>query len=125
MQIKKDLLSGENSHKGFEIQQDLLLYKNRPVIPRSSKVIPLLFEEFHGSPIGGHAGEDRSYQRITSEVFWVGMKKDIIDMVKKCEVCKRNKILSGSPAGLMQPLALPEKVSFQWTSLKDYLDPMA
>lgn len=61
-------------------------------------MIPVLFEEFHGSPIGGHAGEDRSYQRIAAEVFWVGMRKDIANLVKQCEVCQRNKNLSGSPS---------------------------
>ncbi|KAJ9546382.1 hypothetical protein OSB04_018925 [Centaurea solstitialis] len=108
--IKKDLVSGETEHKGFEVQQDLLLYKGRLVIPRTSKIIPLIFDEFHGSPIGGHAGEDRTYQIIAAELFWMGMRKDIADLVKKCEICQRNKSLSGSPAGLLQPLALPNKV---------------
>ncbi|XP_024963751.1 uncharacterized protein LOC112504018 [Cynara cardunculus var. scolymus] len=67
--IKDDLSLEKAEHKGFEIQQDLLLYKGRLVIPRLSKMIPLIFEEFHGSPIGGHTGEDRTYQRIASEVF--------------------------------------------------------
>ncbi|XP_024976277.1 uncharacterized protein LOC112514178 [Cynara cardunculus var. scolymus] len=72
--------------------------------------MPINFEEFHGSPIGGPRGEYRTYQRIGSEVFWVGMKKDIVEMVKNCEVCQRNKNLSGSPARLLQPLSLPDKV---------------
>ncbi|KAJ9536215.1 hypothetical protein OSB04_un000601 [Centaurea solstitialis] len=108
--IKKDLVSGETEHKGFEVQQDLLLYKGRLVIPRMLKIIPLIFDEFHGSSIGGHVGEDRTYQRIAAELFWIGMRKDIADLVKKCEICQRNKSLSGSPAGLLQSLALPNKV---------------
>lgn len=41
--IKNDLLVDPNVHKGFELQQDLLLYKGRLVLPRKSKFIPLLF----------------------------------------------------------------------------------
>lgn len=40
----------------------------------------------------------------------MGMRKDISDLVKRCEVCQRNKSLSGSPSGLLQPLALPSTV---------------
>ncbi|KAJ9542239.1 LOW QUALITY PROTEIN: hypothetical protein OSB04_028745, partial [Centaurea solstitialis] len=105
-QIKADLSSG----RGFEVRQGMLFYNDRLVIPKNSTFIPSLFYEFHSSRIGGHTGEDRTYQRLAAEVFWMGMKKDIIDMVKKCDTCQRNKILNGTPVGLLQPLELPEKV---------------
>lgn len=73
-------------------------------------MIQQFFDQFHGTPIEGHAREDRTYQRIASEIFWVGMRKDIGDMVKRCDICQRNKHISGSPAGLLQPISLPLKV---------------
>ncbi|KAI3714972.1 hypothetical protein L6452_21935 [Arctium lappa] len=68
---QRELEADSSCHRGFDLQQGLLLYRNSLVIPRTSKFIPLIFDEFHGSPIGGHCGEDRTYQRIASEVFWV------------------------------------------------------
>ncbi|KAJ9542790.1 hypothetical protein OSB04_029296 [Centaurea solstitialis] len=50
----------------------------RLVIPRKLEIIPLLFEEFHSSPIGGHLGEDHTCQRIASET--VGQTK----VVNRC-----------------------------------------
>ncbi|KAJ9562283.1 hypothetical protein OSB04_007443 [Centaurea solstitialis] len=110
MRIRSDLLKDNEAHKGFEVRQDLLFYKDRLVVPRKSPWIQQLFTEFHATPIGGHNGEVRTFQRMSAELFWVGMRKDITNMVRECEVCQRNKVLSGSPAGLLQPLALPNTV---------------
>ncbi|KAJ9555024.1 hypothetical protein OSB04_009638 [Centaurea solstitialis] len=110
MKIKIDLEANEEAHKGFRIHHDLLYYKDRLVLPRKSTWVQKLFKEFHATPVGGHTGESRTYQRMASELFWVGMRKDISKMVSECEICQRNKVLSGSPAGLLQPLALPTMV---------------
>lgn len=71
------------------------MYKDHLVIPRNSTLIISIFDEFHRDPVGGYSGEDRVYQCIASEVFWVGMGKDINGMVKQCEVSQRNKNLTG------------------------------
>lgn len=118
--IITDLQTDAMSHKGFTIDNDVLLFKDRLVIPQNSSMLNALFEEFHASPTGGHAGEERTYQRIVNEVFWVGMKKDILARVKACEVCQRNKQLSGSVAGLLQPIPLPLRV---WEELSmDFIE---
>ena len=38
------------------------------------------------------------------------MKNDIKEFVEKCLVCQQNKALTLSPAGLLQPLPIPEKI---------------
>lgn len=45
-----------------------------------------------------------------AELFWVGMRADIKEFVRSCVVCQKNKSLGGSPAGLLQLLALPMRV---------------
>lgn len=46
---KGDVTLGAVNHNGFSIQQGLLMYKDSLVIPRTSKMIPMIFEEFHGA----------------------------------------------------------------------------
>ena len=60
--------------------------------------------------VGGHSGFLRTYKRLTRDFFWVGMKNDIKEFVEKCLVCQQNKALTLSPAGLLQPLPIPEKI---------------
>ncbi|KAJ9552225.1 hypothetical protein OSB04_016270 [Centaurea solstitialis] len=94
----------------FSIKLTNSIISERLVLPRKSPWVRKLFDEFHASPIGGHNGEGRTYQRMAVELFWIGMRKDVSNWVKECETCQRNKVLSGSPAGLLQPLSLPYTV---------------
>ena len=48
-----DLAQGTTSHVGFQLKDDLLFYKGRLVIPRSSSFAPIILAEFHSSPIRG------------------------------------------------------------------------
>lgn len=62
--------------------------------------------EFHSSPMGGHFGETKTYQRMASEVYWPRMRRDVAKFVW-CIICQRNKHSATTPAGLLQPLPLP------------------
>ena len=52
-----------------------------------------IVEEFHEQPIGGHLGMNRTVDRIKLYTSWPGMKQDIEDYIRKCEVCQNNKII--------------------------------
>ena len=65
---------------------------------------------FHSSPMGGHTGSQKTHARLKKEFFWHGMRKDIRQMIKECEVCQRNKTDNLRPAGLLQLLQIPNQV---------------
>ncbi|GKC97849.1 putative mitochondrial protein [Tanacetum coccineum] len=89
-------------------------------IPRTSELIPLLFREMHGGVMGGHEGTQKTYQRLSREFFWIGMRRDVAKLVAECGVCQRNKHSNLSPAGLLQPLSLPQRI---WEDLTmDFVD---
>jgi len=64
-------------------------------------------KEFHSSPIGGHSGYLRTYKRLSENIYWEGMKRDVQDFVARCEICQKNKSQTLSPAELLQPLPIP------------------
>ena len=101
------LAEGEVVLSGFTQRQ---LYKGRFVIPKNCSFIATILHPFHDSPIGGHSGEQKTYQRIAQDWFWEGMKKQITEYVKTCVVCQRQEASSLSPAGLLQPLLIPTQV---------------
>jgi len=99
-----------NHKHGFSWQQGILLHKGRLVLSASSPLIPLILEEFHASPTGGHSGFLRTYKRVVGNLYWVGMKKRVQEFVKQCDICQRQKYAATSPVGLLQPLPIPDCV---------------
>lgn len=71
--VIRDIKEEGKSHVGYTVEQGRLLFKGRLVIPHNSSFIPKLFQEYHDSVVGGHSGELKTYQRLASEWFWVGM----------------------------------------------------
>ena len=109
--IKNELgeREGEPSTK-FLIKQGMLMYKDRLVLSKTSKLIPMLLHTYHDSVFGGHSGFLRTYKRLTGELFWEGMKQDVKRYCEECMVCQRNKTLALSPAGLLTPLEVCNRI---------------
>lgn len=95
---------------GFSVEHGVLFYKSRLVIPQITKLLYALIGEFHTTPIVGHSGETKTYQRLAAELYWIGMHKDVTRFVQECTICQQNKYLATTPAGLLQPIPLPAQV---------------
>ena len=80
------------------------------VLPAASPLIPHLLREFHCSPVGGHGGVRRTYNRLSTEFYWRGINRAIQDFISKCEVCQCHKDDSTSLARPMQPLPIPHQI---------------
>lgn len=105
-------LATEQRHQTWLLfyREGVLLYKGRLVISAEFTWIPTLLKEYHSTPQGGHSGFYHSYKRLTTSLFWVGMKKDVKDFVKECDVCQCQKYLAVAPGGLLQPLNIPNQI---------------
>lgn len=108
--IKQDLLLNPSSHSGYELKQGVLRYKGRLVLSPQSNRIPVILAECHSTVARGHSGIFRTYKRVASFLHWPGMRSDIQKYVSECEVCQRSKYQALSPAGLLQPLPIPNQV---------------
>lgn len=97
-------------HPKFSIDKGKLLYKNRVVISSKSTLIPTILHTYHDFVMGGHSGYLRTYKRLTWELYWKNMKKDVKDYVERRIVCQMNKVNSLSSVGLLQTLPIPERV---------------
>jgi hypothetical protein len=51
-----------------------------------------ILKEIHDSPIGGHVGIMRTYQKLKQFINWRGMKNDVENYIKKCKKCQTNKM---------------------------------
>jgi hypothetical protein len=102
----------------FSIRQGILLYKKKVYIPSilQDKVLQFV----HSSPLAGHAGYDKTIHRARKDFFWTGMKSDVKRFIRECDICQRVKAENVSPAGLLQPLPIPDR---PWLSISmDFIE---
>ena len=103
--IREELAEkGEEQSSKYSMKQGMLMYKNQMVISKTSKLIPMILHTFHDS------GFLQTYKRLTGELYWEGMKQDVKKYCEECMICQRNKTLALSPARLLIPLEVPNRV---------------
>lgn len=76
---------------GFTLEHGRLMYHGRVVLFATSSLIPQFLTEYHCSPVGGHSGELRTYHRLKGDVYWVGMKAQVVAFVQAFDICQRKK----------------------------------
>lgn len=57
---------------------------------------------------GGHSGQKATFHRVNYLFVWKGLKRDVISFVTQCKICQQAKPTHIHPAGLLQPLPIPE-----------------
>ncbi|KAL4291580.1 hypothetical protein GQ457_14G013300 [Hibiscus cannabinus] len=121
-QLCLSIKGGTHDNLNFTEQEGLVLFHGKIVVPNEAALKSLLLREFHCSKIGGHAGINRTYQRISANFHWIHLGKDVREFVKNCQTCQRMKSESLVPAGLLQPLPIPCQVlkTSLWISLWVY-----
>ncbi len=80
-----------NNYKGRSTK-DSPLGKNRQllvVLPQSLR--RRFLKLVHDSPLGGHMGRDRTWDRVRTMVWWPGVQSDVAKYVAGCDTCQRVK----------------------------------
>ncbi|KAL0560424.1 hypothetical protein IC582_000829 [Cucumis melo] len=79
-----------------------------PLCASDSAVKTELLSEAHSSPFSMHPGSTKMYQDLKRVYWWRNMKREVAEFVSKCLVCQQVKAPRQKPAGLLQPLSIPE-----------------
>ncbi|CCO34607.1 Retrotransposable element Tf2 155 kDa protein type 3 [Rhizoctonia solani AG-1 IB] len=77
--------------KDYTLQDGLLLYQGRIVVPDEPEIKQQLLSHFHDSPGSGHQGRARTLELISRHYYWPAMKFQVNRYVESCEICQRNK----------------------------------
>jgi hypothetical protein len=93
--------------QGYELKDGLIRLRGRVWIGSNSALQTKSITAFHSSAIGGHSGADATYQRLKRLFAWTGLKAQVKDFIKQCDVCQHAKHSHSPPAGLLQPLPIP------------------
>ncbi|KAA0043380.1 pol protein [Cucumis melo var. makuwa] len=93
----------------FSISSDGgLLFERRLCVPSDSAVKTELLSEAHSSSFSMHPGSTKMYQDLKRVYWWRNMKREVAEFVSRCLVCQQVKAPRQKPAGLLQPLSIPE-----------------
>ena len=94
----------------YSIDNDILYFNGRFVLGTTSPLITLLLQEFHDTSSGGHTGITRTLVCLVANFFWPGMRQSVINYIYQCSIFQQIKSSTAVPAGLLQPLPIPEAV---------------
>ncbi|KNZ45489.1 putative retrotransposon nucleocapsid protein, partial [Puccinia sorghi] len=102
----RDIRNNIASHlKDYSIlKNDLLLYKEKIVVPDNPSLKLSILKSRHDSPLAGHFRQEKTYSLISQDFSWPGMTRDVKDYVNSCYDCNCNKSSKHWKYGLLQPL---------------------
>ncbi|KAL0152980.1 hypothetical protein M9458_051733 [Cirrhinus mrigala] len=83
--------------------------------PKNLVYVPLtlrarVLAEVHATPSSGHPGIEATLHLLGNRFWWPTQRADTIEFVRRCSVCNITKVPRRLPAGLLQPLPVPQRL---------------
>lgn len=92
----------------FNAESQLYFYQDRVAVPADLQLRQKILHECHDAVTSAHFGLDKTLYSVCMRFWWPRMRKHIVQYVQTCPVCQRIKADRRKPAGLLQPLPVPE-----------------
>ena len=89
-------------------EDGLLTYKGIIYIPDVPDLRRVIMDEINQTPYSGKLGYQKTIGIARKQYFWPRMKKDMAEYISRCMKCQQVKVEHQHPAGLLQPLPVPE-----------------
>jgi hypothetical protein len=77
-------------------------------VPEDRTIREAILREAHESAYSIHPGSTKMYLHLKEKYCWYGLKRDVAEYVALCDTCQRVKAEHQRPAGLLQPMQIPE-----------------
>ncbi|CAM6112330.1 unnamed protein product [Calypogeia fissa] len=78
-------------------------------IPVDSSLRTSILSKAHDTPVADHLGVRKTIDQLQRAYWWPHMTRDVEAYVRSCLGCQQNKSSNQKPAGLLQPLPIPER----------------
>ncbi|KAI2645110.1 Transposon Tf2-9 polyprotein [Labeo rohita] len=97
-----------------EIAEAQILDPSPLECPAGRTYVPLtlrsrVLAEVHTVPSSGHPGIEATIHLLNNRFWWPSLRLDTINFVKACTACNTAKVPRRLPAGLLQPLPVPQR----------------
>lgn len=93
----------ELADTGLEFRGGFWWRGGQVAVPNFPAYTETILDEMHDSPVAGHMGIEKTLKAVTSLWWWPTVRRDVMEWVKTCDACQRNK---GDlrKRGLLQPI---------------------
>jgi hypothetical protein len=98
-----------------EDAEGVIWFKDRLCLPNIKSIQELILKEAHETSYSIHPGREKMYQDRKKGFWWYDMKREIAEYVARCDSCQRIKAEHQRPAGLLQPLQIPQ---WKWDEIE-------
>eukprot|EP00253_Pinus_taeda_P014747 PITA_14747 len=109
-----EVLDGQVADDRYKVIDEIIYYRDWIFLTEGSQLKKKILQASHDSPLAGHQGFTKTYRAIRERFSWKGLKEDVLQHIRECDVCQRNKGEMGHLVGLLQPLPIPE---VKWESI--------
>ncbi|MBW0583611.1 hypothetical protein O181_123326, partial [Austropuccinia psidii MF-1] len=91
----------------LDSSSQLLLFKDRVVVPNDPIIQLRILQKRHDSPLSGTTGQEKTLKLVKRDFHWSGITQFIKDYVSSCQKCSRNKNINHKKFGFLKPLPIP------------------
>jgi hypothetical protein len=104
----RQLIQDNKTSDFSEDSHGTLWLGKRICVPNLKPIKESILRKAHDSPYSIHPGSTKMYKDFKTRYWWNGMKQDVTEYVALCDTYQRVKAEHQRPAGLLQPLKIPE-----------------
>jgi hypothetical protein len=87
-----------------EIEDDQLYIQEKLYIPDNEELRAKIIRLSHNHPAAGHPGIANTFEHVSRNYWWLGMRHTIRRYVSNCDTCHRIKPIRHAPYGNLRPL---------------------
>ena len=98
----------------FSMQNNLVLYDGLVYIPENDALKLQVLQQCHDSPTAGHLRQAKTFELVSHDYHWPGIREFIIKYLRSCNVCARTKTPRHKHHGKLHPLPIPPT---SWSSV--------
>ncbi|WVZ85793.1 hypothetical protein U9M48_032667 [Paspalum notatum var. saurae] len=92
---------------GYELVDGIIKRQGLIWVGQNLALKTKIIAAMHSSPVGGHSGFKATYYRIKKLFGWKGLRADVDEYVKQCQICQHAKHELIHPPGVLHPLPVP------------------
>lgn len=93
----------------FTLDEGLLLYQDRLIVPDTDNLRTLLIREVHDQVFTAHPSVNKTIVMLSRRYYWRGISAYVKQYIRNCHMCRRSKVPRDKIPGLLHPLPAPTR----------------